>query len=869
MNSSGIKRGLAVSAISALAVAGVPFIASPASAASGDSLTFTSAGPVRNGGSVGAKISFKYTGDVTDGTFMVIGSDLTSDADTPTQTIGTPGAVTVDPATKTGYVFVPVTTSADGASYSFAIYEDEGTAGVQANEARMVVSGTTSGVPASVVISPDTQTAPAGTYTDDYTVTLKDSSGRVTQLDDDGSLTPEELDISSDVNVVLSEDTFVADDMPVGTATFQAKSLTSGSHTLTAETAYLDTDVSDTALLNVLAAASGIDESMVDFVTGADNWDGYGDGTFTGPGGGVLVRSDQTSIQLAIKSPANAGKTVSLTADGGLNDVTFGGAQTKTYVTTLDANGMGTITITPDAASIDDGSTIDLDGAGISTTVTFEDVAVTEAEANATTYISAYGGTVSPTVTVLDQFGDPVTGVYVTAERTGGANTGAVTSRMAVNAAGQVTFSLADTKATAASHVTDNLSFHVYAGMLGSSIADFPNVATIVYTADGNGEDFSLTVNGTDPSTPTYDPATVFAYPLADAEINGTYGAESIALAMSGGTSGSPVTVSVDGDALVLKSGDTSLSDGASEQSGSMGDSFTIVGTKVGTATVTVTSAGVTKTAVVTIKSAGDEDVARNVTLTAPAKAEAGDYATFTATVTDAFGNPIEGFEETDLNPIVTGAAEYVTDSDETDADGNVSIRVKIDSDATSSSMVGMSVTGDDLGNSNQFGAAADRELASSTTDDAVGLTESMDTATASVTDVVNIAELEQAVADAQAAVTVAENDLEAAKAERDVAKVTFQEAVAKVKRQKAAVTTAEHKLAKAKKTGNKMKIRRARRVLQRKENLLENAISQRKIAFKKLVAARIVVKNATATLESAQADLDAAQAALDEANAG
>src|SRR4051794_31564135 len=56
MNSSGIKRGLAGSAVAALAVTGLPFLASSASAAAGDTLTVLSTGPALNGGNEGAVV---------------------------------------------------------------------------------------------------------------------------------------------------------------------------------------------------------------------------------------------------------------------------------------------------------------------------------------------------------------------------------------------------------------------------------------------------------------------------------------------------------------------------------------------------------------------------------------------------------------------------------------------------------------------------------------------------------------------------------------------------------------------------------------------------------------------------------------------
>ncbi len=100
MNSSGIKRGLAAGAISALAVTGLPLLASSANAAVGDVLKVASVGPALNGGGPGAQILVQAThGSVASpANLKVIGSDLSSNPNTPSQTVveGTPVAATTD-----------------------------------------------------------------------------------------------------------------------------------------------------------------------------------------------------------------------------------------------------------------------------------------------------------------------------------------------------------------------------------------------------------------------------------------------------------------------------------------------------------------------------------------------------------------------------------------------------------------------------------------------------------------------------------------------------------------------------------------------------------------------------------------------------
>ena len=173
----------------------------------------------------------------------------------------------------------------------------------------------------------------------------------------------------------------------------------------------------------------------LNLVTGADNRAGFGQSSNS-----AQVRPDQATVTFEIKdatvnnngTPADTSddfisqrnRVVSLTATGA--GVTFGGQGTQTRTVTLDAQGRGSVTFNVDAASIADGESFTVDGAALANpfTVNYESPAVSNStvDADQDTYISSFGGTVNPVFTVKDQYGNPVSGVYVTYELEGGPN---------------------------------------------------------------------------------------------------------------------------------------------------------------------------------------------------------------------------------------------------------------------------------------------------------------------------------------------------------------------------------------------------------------------------------------------------------------
>ena len=186
-------------------------------------------------------------------------------------------------------------------------------------------------------------------------------------------------------------------------------------------------------------------------MTGADSWDGFGGGTTPGT---TEVRVDQSSIRIDFKGD-DKNSTVTLNVSS--SNVTFGGKSTATFSTVLDENGVGSITITPDAGTIQVGDSINI-GGSFSQVLDFERAQADSVKPTADPYFSKVGGTVDVTATVLDQFGQPLTSGYVEASRTG-VNNDTTPQRKAVGSDGTVTFTFTDTKAVAGQQDTVNFAY--------------------------------------------------------------------------------------------------------------------------------------------------------------------------------------------------------------------------------------------------------------------------------------------------------------------------------------------------------------------------------------------------------------------------
>lgn len=872
MNSSGIKRGLATTAVSALAVAGIPFIATSASAVPGDSIVLASAGPVRNAGTVGGQFVFKTKG-VAAADLEVASPDFTQGPNTPNQTVAIVGVPTLvangapgDSDPNDGLDEITAFISVTGANYNFGVYEDEANPGVvDAGEARTTVTGSTTGAPTSITVSPTLQSAPVNTNSGEYTVTIRDAANNVTQLSG-----AEVINIAKATGLgtmAFTDAQLDTADLADGTSPFRAQAdiadlytigLTGVGGAVAGRTGSASLDVSGDVAQNIAVGD-------VDVVTGADTFNGFGNPGDATPNT-YSLRPDQSSVTINVRNQT-PGEVVILNVAGG--GVTFGGATSTQVRATVAANGTASLTFAVDAASIQNNDTITVSGSLAANLVgTFAAPAVSVVDADATTYISSFGGTVSPVVSVTDQYGNPVSGVFVTYDLNGGANAGAESARVQVGSDGKVTFNITDTKATAANNATDSIVFRVYAGQFDAAPLVVDNGSQIRYTANGQGADFLLTVDGQTPGGAAYNPV---IKPLTDttADDAGDSTDEDATLAIVGGTPNASVTVTADNGGLVLKNGQTRLSQAAASQTGEVGvDTFEIVGTEAGTVNVTVTSGGKTQTGTVTVQplaqgtlleQAASPATARNIAVSGPESVVAGDVVEFTAVITDAFGNPVRNFAAGNVNTLLTGPAVLQGNSGPSNADGEIVYTVELNQDARNP------ITFRVTGTTQDFGAAADRLTAASTTNDGTGLTASVNVASASA-EVVNLDELEQAVADAEQALADAEAALASATADLDVAQTELAVAQANVDALKERRADLRQKLNKAKRNDNMQKAKTTRKKLRAVKRDLRAANDAVTIATAKVAAEQVSVDSAQDAVDQAEENLAEAQADLDEA---
>lgn len=885
MNSSGIKRGLATTAVTALAVAGVPFIATSASAASGDSLGYLSTGALRNGNTAGGEFYLSSSSNDLEASFAggdlyVVNADYSG---TPRVVDGTKeitsaafdldiiDVVLRDPNPSNAispekypdglyhYTVRAAVTTGTASSAKFGLFEDaDGNGSVSASDPKVSLDITPTGAPASVEVSPATNTTATNVASPDYNVTVKDAGGKVTQLIAGEALT---ISTTSDATTTGALNNTTLDD---GKATFTATAPTAGTKALeikgngaTGTPATLGANAS----LVVIAQAE-IDEDEFDLVTGADTWNSETNNF----GDTVEVRVDQGAItfQFASKDksvPADgkvddANKVVLLTLVGAGN-VKFDGMATKTYSVVLDADGKGSLTVNPTGVVAGSTFTFDSDsfGPAAPTTVEMNRATADSVKSDAKVYVTKIGSPTSVSVTVLDQFGNPVGAPAQVSINRGARNGSTTTARQTVDASGKATFSLPDAGTTAGDEVfTINLFEDQFDGSANTENGGAPFAGgTINYTADGLGGNFSIT-----------DTSAGSIVPLTDAKADDA--SEYKMVALVGGTNNAPATVTVDNGAVILGAINDTLDKGKASKSITLsptgGATFYVAGTKTGTVTVTVESAGRTKTTTLLVKqtTTNPENTARNVELDGPTAANAGQVATYTATVTDAFGNPVPGVPANSLGFSVSGPGNPQNKESVTDASGELEQTVILTDNANSDITVTVKGTG------LQFGAKADKLDAAGAA--APGLTASMDTDSVT-SEVVNMAELEQAVEDAEEALAEAQADLAIAQGNLDVAEAELAVAQANVESLTAKKQALRQKLNKAKAKGNKQKAKTTRKKLRNVKRNLRAAQDNLTVATTKVDAAQSIVDIREAKVAKAEEDLEQAEQNLEDAQNG
>jgi len=875
MTSSGIKRGLASTAIAALAVAGLPFLASSASALD-EGMTLVTTGPLRNGGTLGGAVVLTVSGatladidsdsDPTNGLtgskLKLKASDLTAAAPFGAAINATASrfAPTTTPGTYTVLLYVTASTPSDGTAVSYAVYLDNGTTvgTVEGREARTQVTSTTTGVPTSIEVTPASLSAPQNVLSDAYTGSLKDAGGRVTQLSG-----AETLDLGAAGNTTISVRDEPSNPLapafgsapPVGTTpatgvtSLGASKVTLGTFGFKASDPDVATATIPVALtgatataksvnLVVTKAVTGLTAADIDVVTGADSWNGFGGGAF---GVAKAIRTDQTAIKVDVsdandatnpKLNGNATMSVTYTGSGG---ITFGGKTSVTKTVTLDDAAKGFVTADVDAASITDAGVVTITSAAWAGNLilNYARPSAQTPTTDSPVYVTKIGQPTTVVVTVKDQFGNPVASpaqVSITRTPVGPrtANAG-TTARQTVDSTGQATFTLPDAGTTAGD---ENLTFNVFDDAL-DSVAVTSGAAKITYTTDGLGLDFGV-------AGITTDPAANVDVPMTDAVPTDDVDAEVIDI--TGGTPNASATISVDGSAVVMAVGGDLAHSAASKTislDGTGAGQVVVAGTKTGVITMTVTSAGRTKTSKFTVKQDGTvAGTARNIAITGPDHVAAGSSAAFSVTVTDAFGNPVPGVTAANLGITVNGPGNIQSTDAVTNASGVLVVNVLMTDNANSALIVRAAGTGA------QFGKPANSVVVAN---DAPGITASQSPTTFTVTDVRNIAELQKAVDDAQKVLDTANDSLATAQGDKTVA-------VAKQDVARAAVNNAEKDVKWAKKHHKGVKVAKA---------ALRAAKGDKKVADAEVKAANNVVKLWQARVAAAEEALAAAEAEL------
>ena len=270
--------------------------------------------------------------------------------------------------------------------------------------------------------------------------------------------------------------------------------------------------------------------------------------------------------------------------------------------------------------------------------------AVSKAPAAAFTVKTGSTNTVSATLD--DTFGTALASKTVTVTVTG---RNPSTSQVTSDAAGKVSFTLADAGAVATA-TTDTVKFdHAYISAAGAA-ATATTSFVITYTATGL---VIGVVKVTATATPVVDTVQLLGVNSAAATVTYT--------ATVTDDAGLPINNAV---VLWTSDADTKLAKSASATDGVGQATVTATRTKIGYATVTATVSAVagSHTTILWTTTAyanGATDVFRNVTLSAdPKSAIAGGTIRYTATVTDRWGNPVVNVP---LTLRLTGAGRLVT----------------------------------------------------------------------------------------------------------------------------------------------------------------------------------------------------------------
>ena len=668
MSTKTLRKRIALVAVSAM---GFGLLSAAPSSAAVTSIAL--AGPARAGG---AAVSVVATGTGTQTYVAAVGAGLATAWNYVSTGAPAGGAATFTPVAvpttlTTGASIGTIAPTVEG-SYTGYVYFDANHDGVlTAGEDSSIFNFTTSGAPASISVTGSAASVAAGVDLT-YTVSLLNAAGGLTQSKagefvtlsaiGTGIVTPSAGDTSSVVvglAAAASTATLLQATFNDGVATFNIQSNT-GADTVTI-----------TSTPSIALVAQGAAAKTNTFTTIANTSSTAIKSTVpagvNNTGGATAVAATSVTAFSFVITGLGAGAAVSPTITQATGTFTVDGAAYTSGAALnriADASGSVTLVVVPGALAAANNLVYTLDANGalgngvdqVNATLTYKTPVYITAIAVPTvaTVLQASGTTVTVSGTSVDQWGNPAAGniVTVAGAATGGTNrTG--TSVVSTSGTWSVTLAAADAATTAlvitvtTTGATSDTEPAASSNTINFSTTGLPTAVTILAgtgaAAVGNQTttlpQINVTTDGI-PSTVVVDDT----FTIADSTLtNGVAadGAEVIKLDSVSTPAGANITYTA-GDSSVLLSATapTTAFTGSSSVTVQAGTDVFAWSNKPGTHSVVMTAGALTSTSSFHV-AAGT--AARFVALSGPSTLANGAVGTYTATVTDAFGNPVLG----------------------------------------------------------------------------------------------------------------------------------------------------------------------------------------------------------------------------------
>jgi hypothetical protein len=542
-------------------------------------------------------------------------------------------------------------------------------------------SFTTTGAPASISLTPATQSVLVGAPAT-MTLTIRDANGNTTQP---ASVDTIALSDNTDDTVSPTSVDSAALASGTATATLTTTGNPAGTTTVTATPQGTLPGLGVAAATATVTKAGTVSATDIAGISVTAPANAVNAGIFPTKTADVPAGSTSVTVTIDDTTAADAGNTIRVgvnTSSGTVNGAAYVNGDDTLYLDlTTDANKKAATTLTLGGTAPLNGQTLTVqqvdvlnDQVGsVELVVTQRTPAITAASVTVApddSVIAQLGATTNVQVTVQDQFGNVASGYGVSAYRgttvPGNLTTGFL-SNATTNASGVATVTV--TSATgAAVNAVEQYSFAVFTP-IGAHIsgADKNNALQITYTADGTVTSLSVTASPTlSPPAVTDTTSAVVTAPLLSVVSSGT--AEdltsttfTVATGVNSSTvdgnyaefvaTASPlnsVTITTPDGVFVAADEDTAWDEGSQSLTVSSATPVRIFATSVGTHDVTFTSGG--KTTVVPVKVVNTANDAYNIAIT-PAEQfiVPSGFGTVTLAVTDVFGNPVTTTDDTGL----------------------------------------------------------------------------------------------------------------------------------------------------------------------------------------------------------------------------